>query len=64
MRNVDEMFVAEMQAVEDDYREKAEELRDKMVEELMSKSQEKSQIENTHISVGDWGEIPCSPRKV
>lgn len=43
LRNVDEMFVAEMQAVEDDYQQQAEDIRDKMMEELISKTNEKGE---------------------
>jgi hypothetical protein len=38
--NVEVMFVAEMQAVDDEYKEQAEELREKMMEELMAKCKE------------------------
>lgn len=42
LRNVDEMFVAELQGVEDDYREEAEELREKMMEEVQAKTNERA----------------------
>lgn len=41
LRNVEEMFVAEMQGVEDEYKENAEELREKMIDELQSKTDPK-----------------------
>jgi len=38
LRNVDEMYIAEMKAIEDEYRAAAEEIREKMIEELITKN--------------------------